>query len=749
MPPIDNSLSTPNRQRFAGVARACCNNSLRASPSPSAKIHSQHSEFGGAPTGMVDTPTILDEAAVSPDLSQPLPPPASPTTPALLYRRLSELLTSVPGPQVRWSRATLAALLALFCSWAALFYATWARWGNLTVDSGHEMYVPTMLAAGKMLYRDVWFMYGPAAPYFNSYLFRLFGAHLSVLYWAGALAGLGSAIFLFLTGMSLGSWVIGWTAGVVVLIEAFEPGIFCFPLPYSFAAVYGCLTVCIFLWMIVQRMRSGRWTWMLGAGLAAAVAALLKLEFGLACYGALGFLVVVDSLRQRSWKPVWQAAVALLPGVLACVLVARWMVSIAGLDFITQENIMSWPTSYFMKAYGKMWLAHTGFDLRRAALVSAVGRVCAFACVALGIRLLLRRGRRGAMLLLAIGAAVVALNSLPPVLMVKGVVLLGQSTVPTILRGISILVALAITRHLSIGRKQDLSSLLLVLLGLGVAIAVSFSPVLILQATLALGRIAFPVDMVLIVGLAAIGWWLAHARNLSNGSFAIAVLFTFSFLLAFRILSGMQSEGYPIYYTGPVLLSLLFLELALTVPGLRSSASFALRAELIVCGCCLFWVITHAEVFNPRPDDLALLDTERGVIWAPKHLVNNYQTAIAFMKEKAAAGDSVLSVPEDTSLYFLSGAVCPTRVYQFTPGVLAPGKMTDDTINEIERKKVRYLLWSNRAFPEYGVPVFGADYDTMFAGYLRSHYRLLAPLIANNDHGWNAVVWERLPEPGL
>jgi len=40
--------------------------------------------------------------------------------------------------------------------------------GKPTVDSGHEMYVPTVLAEGKTLYKDVWFMYFPAAPYFNS-----------------------------------------------------------------------------------------------------------------------------------------------------------------------------------------------------------------------------------------------------------------------------------------------------------------------------------------------------------------------------------------------------------------------------------------------------------------------------------------------------------------------------------------------------------------------------------------------------
>ncbi len=125
-------------------------------------------------------------------------------------------------------------------------------------------------------------------------------------------------------------------------------------------------------------------------------------------------------------------------------------------------------------------------------------------------------------------------------------------------------------------------------------------------------------------------------------------------------------------------------------------------------------------------------------------MVVNYQQAIAFMKEKAAAGESVLSIPEDTSLYFLSGTLCPTRVYQFTPGVLVPGRMTEEVINEIERKRVRYLLWSNRSFTEYGVPTFGRDYETAFAGYLTSHYRPVGPLVASTDPGWAAVVWERL-----
>src|SRR5713226_7970540 len=95
-----------------------------------------------------------------------------------------------------WNLTTWGALLALVVLWAVKVYTTWAAWGNLTIDSGHEMYVPALLAHGKMLYRDVWFMYGPAAPYFTRYFLLVFGTHLNVLYCAGSLSALGSAMFL-------------------------------------------------------------------------------------------------------------------------------------------------------------------------------------------------------------------------------------------------------------------------------------------------------------------------------------------------------------------------------------------------------------------------------------------------------------------------------------------------------------------------------------------------------------------------
>jgi hypothetical protein len=146
----------------------------------------------------------------------------------------------------------------------------------------------------------------------------------------------------------------------------------------------------------------------------------------------------------------------------------------------------------------------------------------------------------------------------------------------------------------------------------------------------------------------------------------------------------------------------------------------------------------------PASDYVPLI-TARGTVRVSKHMAENYNAALQLMKEKAAAGQSVLSVPEDTSLYFLSGTYCPIRMFSFTPGVLAPGKMTDNTIQEIDRKRVDYLLWSNRKFPEFNVPIFGRDFDREVGDYLKSHYHPVGPLIPGSENGpeWSAVLWAR------
>jgi hypothetical protein len=264
---------------------------------------------------------------------------------------------------------------------------------------------------------------------------------------------------------------------------------------------------------------------------------------------------------------------------------------------------------------------------------------------------------------------------------------------------------------------------------------------------LVLTTIFFPQDMVVYIVLAAIiGWalWWMRRNHSAGGIATLVLLLTYSGLLAFRILMDMRTSGYPIFYNGPVVLSFLLL-ICLIIPRSGRSRRFAIVGETAICLACLAAVAIPTTSAEASGKNFVPLITERGMIRVSQSLAENYKIAIQFMKEKAATGEMVLSVPEDTSLYFLSETYCPTRVFSFTPGIIAPGEMTEKVIQEIDQKHVRYLMWSNRVFPEFGTPVFGKDFDQEIGDYFKANYHRVGPLFPLNREywDWNAVVWER------
>src|SRR6266576_3859269 len=196
----------------------------------------------------------------------------------------------------------------------------------------------------------------------------------------------------------------------------------------------------------------------------------------------------------------------------------------------------------------------------------------------------------------------------------------------------------------------------------------------------------------------------------------LILLLIFSSLLAFRILLRMTPGEYAIYYNGPVVLSFLLLPRPL-IPQSGSGHRFVFPAELLLCLGCLAAPALYTRKVVTETAGCVPLTTERGTIAVKRRLAEQYRAGSRCMKEKNAKVEAVLSVPEDASLYFLSGTHCPSRILQFTPGSLVPGKMTEETIREIAEKRVRYLVWSNVLFPEYGVLRFGTDFDQTMGSY--------------------------------
>ena len=599
----------------------------------------------------------------------------------MFLERGSELwrnLVSPYSPSLVQGRNVSWFVLSLVCIWGALFALTWAHWGDLTVDCGREMYVASELAHGKTLYSDLWYPYTPGGPYLNSVLFRLFGFRLEVLYWAGALAALGSAVFLFLTSLHFVSRMAAWTTAVVLLIQSFVPRLFSFPLPYSFGAAYGCFSACVFLWLIVNACSSRRAGWMMVAGIVASIALLMKQEIGGACFAALALLVIIRGMKQRSFQRVSIDVAILLPGGLLCIGVIYWMISLRGAEFLAQENLMSWPTSYFMRNYGALWLSLNGSAITSLVVFKGVAQLSILIVFWLGIRWVLIRYKH------------------PEWLSWAGLLALAGLLLVSAPDGL-----LARRAHLL------------------------FFP---------------PATPLLVTIMLPIAGWLSWREHFEDRSVQILMLFFLTSCVSIRILARMEPSGYAIYYNGPAVLS-YFLILSWLLGWKASGLTRRRSVAFVPCIAALLVVsLDLLPLYKLNLSSEGLI-TDRGVIYTTPQKAQAYRSVLDFIQHQASM--SFLSVPEDASLYFFAGVRCPTRFYAFTPGVLAPGAMTRRVIREIEQKKVRYLIWSNRTFEEYGTPNFGVDFDQELGEYFATTYRPTHVIGDKARGGWKAVVWEK------
>jgi len=587
-------------------------------------------------------------------------------------------------------RRDLFSIGVLCCLWLGLVKFGWARWGDVTVDSGRELYVAAALAEGKMLYRDVWYLYGPGAPYLNSLLFRTFGIHLNVAYFAGSLAGLAAMLTLFRCALYLAPLTVAFAIGYIVLIQSFGGGFFNYPLPYAYASVYGSVAACLFLLYAIRGALNPTKTNLIWAGIWSAVALITKLEFGFACFGSLAALQVGLILQQRSWRAAFRNLSTVMPALLICAVVIAWMVSIGGVAFITQENFMSWPTSYFMQNYGQSWLRLTGYDLSLAQLMKGLALTVGFVAFWVGFRFWL----------------------------------------------------------LSVFRKLWLrAGCFGIVLGAGTAALLMETPK---RFDINIPLLVFPRSMVFLVALAIpVAGFLFWRSGLCARKLAILVVMIFGPLLAFRVLFRMTSRDYAIYYNGPVLLAFFLLLLAIAIPGGHFQNGVGARiARFFICAAVCAWVTVVAipPYLDLRIGRVAIA-SERGTIYVPETILPAWADAANFMLQAKQSGEVVMSIPEDTALYFFAGVPSPTRVFAFTPGTLSPGPMTAKTIAEMEVAPVRFVIWSNRRFFEYGVPEFGVDFDVPFAEYIRRNYRPVRDFrYINRPDFWQATLWERKPD---
>lgn len=149
-----------------------------------------------------------------------------------------------------------ADLKYLILIWGILILAivpTYAHHGHLIIDSGREVYYPTQILLGKVLYKDIFNIYGPFSYMFNAVLFKLFGINLNVLYLSGCVCSfLISSLIYLISKRFLSRFFSFSIAFFTIAIGVLNLNLFNFIFPYSYGMLYGIVAFLISILLILK-----------------------------------------------------------------------------------------------------------------------------------------------------------------------------------------------------------------------------------------------------------------------------------------------------------------------------------------------------------------------------------------------------------------------------------------------------------------------------------------------------------------
>lgn len=127
------------------------------------------------------------------------------------------------------------------------------HYSGILIDFGREVYYPQEILSGKVLYKDLFNIYGPLAYQINAILYKIFGIKLSTLYGAGIFTSLLTVSGIYLVAKKF----LSKTFSFIIAFFSFSVGvitvsIFNFHFPYSWALIYGLIAFLFSLYFLLE-----------------------------------------------------------------------------------------------------------------------------------------------------------------------------------------------------------------------------------------------------------------------------------------------------------------------------------------------------------------------------------------------------------------------------------------------------------------------------------------------------------------
>ena len=144
------------------------------------------------------------------------------------------------------NKETLKYFIPLIFITLVVLGITYSHHNGLIIDCGREAYYPQEILNGKVLYKDLFNIYGPFSYIFNAILFKIFVNNLNTLYIAGSFCAFGIISTLFFIAKRFLSASFGlYICCFALAIGIIPVNIFNYVYPYSFGMTYGLLACLI------------------------------------------------------------------------------------------------------------------------------------------------------------------------------------------------------------------------------------------------------------------------------------------------------------------------------------------------------------------------------------------------------------------------------------------------------------------------------------------------------------------------
>ena len=188
-------------------------------------------------------------------------------------------------------------ILWVLCGIALFIFC--GHYGNILLDIGREIYYPQRILEGKILYKNLFNIYGPMSYLLNAFLYKIFSPNLAVLYFSGILCSFGIVTGIYLIAKKFLSEFLSLSLGIFTVITGVcATHLFSFTFPYSWAMLYGTVGFIYSVWALIKYKTENKLPYLYLSSLLAGFCVCNKYDFYI--YALLLLVIVLFTKNKRA-----------------------------------------------------------------------------------------------------------------------------------------------------------------------------------------------------------------------------------------------------------------------------------------------------------------------------------------------------------------------------------------------------------------------------------------------------------------